>query len=92
MEQQLANGNKKPIQTGVGVEAAVVIAYRAIVEAALALGIRFDFKLLRKIPPGAFFPPPKVYSRLLYFKPKANVQLIPDEQLFWKFIKICRFK
>ena len=56
---------------------------------ALFLQHCFDFKLLKKIPPGAFFPPPKVHSRLLYFKPKVNVQVIPDEQLFWKFIKIC---
>ena len=46
MKQQLANGSNKPIQTGVGVEAAVLIAHRAIEEAAFALGIRFDFKLL----------------------------------------------
>ena len=49
----------------------------------------FDFKLLRKVPPGAFFPPPKVYSRLLYLKPKAVVEDIPDEDNFWKFIKLC---
>ena len=49
----------------------------------------FDWKKLNKIPPQAFFPPPKVYSRLLYFKPKAKIKEIPDEQNFWKFIKIC---
>lgn len=48
----------------------------------------FDLKLLEKIAPGAFYPPPKVYSRLLYFKPKAQVQPIQDEQNFWKFIKL----
>lgn len=42
-----------------------------------------------KIAPGAFFPPPKVHSRLVYFKPKKNVPIIPDEEGFWKFIKIC---
>lgn len=49
----------------------------------------FDLKLLAKIPPGAFYPPPKVYSRLLYFKPKKHVPEIKKEQEFWKFIKIC---
>lgn len=56
---------------------------------ALFLQHCFEFKLLRKIPPGAFYPPPKVESRLLYFKPKAVVASIPDEQEFWRFIKIC---
>jgi len=45
--------------------------------------------LMDKIPPGAFNPPPKVYSRLLYFKPKVSVPTIADEEGFWQFIKIC---
>jgi len=49
----------------------------------------FDWKLLTKVPPTAFFPEPKVYSRLLYFKPRANIVPIPNEQQFWKFIKFC---
>jgi 16S rRNA (adenine1518-N6/adenine1519-N6)-dimethyltransferase len=49
----------------------------------------FDWKLLQKVPPGAFLPPPKVYSRLLYFKPKKNLVPIPDEEGFWQFIKHC---
>lgn len=49
----------------------------------------FEWKLLQKIPPGAFLPPPKVYSRLLYFKPKTNVETIPNEKKFWEFIKLC---
>ena len=48
----------------------------------------FDLKLLHKVPPGAFLPPPKVYSRLLYLKPKKDVAAIPHETEFWKFIKI----
>lgn len=48
----------------------------------------FELKLLNKVPPGAFLPPPKVYSRLLYFKTKKNVPVIRDEEHFWKFIKI----
>jgi len=49
----------------------------------------FDWELMSKVPPEAFYPPPKVTSRLLYFKPKKNVQKIPEEKSFWKFIKIC---
>lgn len=49
----------------------------------------FDLKLLDKIPPGAFFPPPKIFSRLLYFKPRENVVEIPQAEEFWKFIKLC---
>ena len=49
----------------------------------------FEWKLLQKVPPGAFLPPPKVYSRLLYFKPKKDVIQIPDEPKFWEFIKRC---
>jgi len=56
---------------------------------ALFLQHCFEFKLLKKIAPDAFFPPPKVTSRLLYFKPKAIVEEIPDEKEFWKFIKLC---
>lgn len=48
----------------------------------------FSWEMLKKIPPGAFNPPPKVHSRLLYFRPRANVQSIVDEDGFWKFIKI----
>ncbi len=49
----------------------------------------FELELLQKIPPTAFLPPPKVYSRLIYIKPKNNVPIIPHEPEFWKFIKIC---
>lgn len=49
----------------------------------------FEMKLLDKIPPTAFVPPPKVFSRLLYFKPRSTLAVIPDEDRFWKFIKIC---
>lgn len=48
----------------------------------------FDWQLLLKIPPSAFYPPPKVFSRLLYFKPKKNITPIPNEFEFWKFVKI----
>lgn len=49
----------------------------------------FELKLLDKVPPTAFFPPPKVFSRLIYFKPRAQVQPIPDEEQFWEFIRVC---
>lgn len=49
----------------------------------------FEWKLLDKIAPDAFYPPPKVYSRLLYFKPKSAVAPIEQEAAFWKFIKLC---
>lgn len=49
----------------------------------------FDWKKMEKIPPGNFYPPPKVFSRLLYFKPKKEAASIPNEEKFWKFIKIC---
>ncbi len=49
----------------------------------------FNWRALVKVPPSAFYPAPKVYSRLLYFKPKDVLELIPDEDRFWKFIKIC---
>lgn len=48
----------------------------------------FEWKLLDKIPPGAFFPPPKIFSRTLYFKPKKEVRPIKQEADFWKFIKL----
>jgi 16S rRNA (adenine1518-N6/adenine1519-N6)-dimethyltransferase len=49
----------------------------------------FTWKLLDKVPPGAFFPPPKVFSRLLYFAPRQKVAFIEQEVEFWKFIKLC---
>lgn len=49
----------------------------------------FDLKLLKKIPPTSFYPPPKIYSRLVYLKPKKNIKKIEDETKFWKFVKLC---
>lgn len=49
----------------------------------------FEWRILDKVPPSAFYPPPKVESRLLYFKPKAVLQEIPNEEGFWQFIKRC---
>ena len=49
----------------------------------------FDWKLLDKVPPTAFYPQPKVFSRLLYFKPRKGLPEIPHEEKFWKFINVC---
>lgn len=49
----------------------------------------FEWELMDKVPPTAFYPPPKVYSRLLYFKPKTDVPPIKDEEAFWIFVKKC---
>ncbi len=49
----------------------------------------FDWELLAKVPPTAFYPEPKVFSRLIKFTVKQNVEPIPNEKEFWRFIKIC---
>jgi len=49
----------------------------------------FEWQLMEKVPPTSFFPPPKVNSRLLYFKPRQNISEIPNEKGFWKFIKMA---
>lgn len=54
----------------------------------LFLQHNFDFELLDKVRPDDFDPPPKVYSRLLYFKPKKSLP-IKKEDDFWKFVKVC---
>jgi len=48
----------------------------------------FEWQLLDKVPPSAFLPPPKVFSRLLYFKPRQAITPIAKEELFWEFIKV----
>lgn len=49
----------------------------------------FSWRMLKKVPPQAFYPPPKVDSRLLYLTPRTDMPEIPQEELFWKFIKSC---
>ncbi len=49
----------------------------------------FYWEQLDKVPPQAFRPPPKVVSRLLYFRPREVLDTIPDEEGFWVFIKRC---
>jgi 16S rRNA (adenine1518-N6/adenine1519-N6)-dimethyltransferase len=58
-------------------------------QTALFLQHHFEWKLMEKIEPGAFVPPPKIFSRLLYFKPKTELVQIPNEEKFWKFLKLC---
>ncbi len=49
----------------------------------------FEWKLIEKVEPGAFVPPPKVFSRTVYFRPKFDLQEIPQETEFWGFLKLC---
>ncbi len=53
------------------------------------LQYHFVWQLMEKIEPGAFTPPPKVHSRLLYFKPRYDQAPIPHEEKFWAFLKLC---
>lgn len=62
---------------------------RSLSQVSLFLQHHFEWQLLEKIEPGAFCPPPKVHSRLLYFKPKQVTTPMPNEQAFWKFVKLC---
>ncbi len=55
----------------------------------LLLQHHFNFELMDKIGPESFSPPPKVNSRLVYFKPKSKIISIPKEEEFWKFVKVC---
>jgi 16S rRNA (adenine1518-N6/adenine1519-N6)-dimethyltransferase len=49
----------------------------------------FEWRLLEKILPTAFNPPPKVFSRLLHFIPRLSVEPIEREADFWLFLKVC---
>lgn len=62
---------------------------RSLSQVSLFLQHHFEWKLLERIEPGAFSPPPKVNSRLLYFKPREQMVAIEDESEFWKFVKLC---
>ncbi len=55
----------------------------------LFLQYYFDLELLDKVPPEAFYPAPKVFSRLFYFKPKQKVLEIFEEEKFWRFVRTC---
>lgn len=49
----------------------------------------FEWQLMEKIRPSAFYPPPKVDSRLLYFKPRTHEHELSADDPFWKFVKAC---
>jgi len=49
----------------------------------------FTFDMYDKILPSAFYPAPKVMSRILYFFPRETVPTIICESDFWRFVKIC---
>lgn len=49
----------------------------------------FELTLLNKVPPSAFEPQPKIFSRLVGFKPRATLKTIPDIENFWLFMRQC---
>lgn len=53
------------------------------------LQYHFSWEKMEKVEPGAFVPPPKIFSRLLHFRPKFDLEPIPFEEEFWKFLKLC---
>lgn len=48
----------------------------------------YTITLLEKVSPGAFHPPPKIWSRVLSFESK-NPSPIPEEEKFWVFVRAC---
>jgi len=62
---------------------------RPLGKTSLYLQHHFEVELMDKIEPGAFVPPPKVHSRLVYFSPILAPQAITDEDGFWLFIERC---
>lgn len=49
----------------------------------------FEFKLLTKVPPSAFEPQPKIFSRLVGFTPRTTLTEIEDLDNFWLFVRAC---
>ncbi len=47
----------------------------------------YDIESLFKVPPGVFFPPPKVMSAVIRLKRNSTVQLPCDEKLFKALVK-----
>jgi len=62
---------------------------RSYTATSLVLQHHLNFELMEKIDPSAFSPPPKVNSRLVYFKPRKKIVEIEDEEDFWSFIKVA---
>jgi len=48
----------------------------------------FAWKLLDKVLPASFLPPPKVNSRLIQFALRKDLVVIPQEAEFWRFVKV----
>jgi 16S rRNA (adenine1518-N6/adenine1519-N6)-dimethyltransferase len=51
------------------------------------IGAYYHIEMLFKVPPGVFYPPPKVDSAVIRLKKRANNHLSCDEQLFKKIVK-----
>jgi 16S rRNA (adenine1518-N6/adenine1519-N6)-dimethyltransferase len=62
---------------------------RPLGKTSLFLQHHFEVGLMDKIEPGAFTPPPKVHSRLVYFSPILAPRAINNEADFWLFIERC---
>ena len=51
------------------------------------IGAYYHTEMLFKVPPGVFFPPPKVTSAVIRLRRKENISLSCDEVLFKKIVK-----
>lgn len=51
------------------------------------LQVYYDIELLYKVPPGVFFPPPKVQSVVIRLKRNSRISLEVDEKLFKRVVK-----
>ena len=50
-------------------------------------GVLYESKIIRKVPPQVFHPPPKVESGVLKLTRKDNFTLSCDEKLFFRVVK-----
>lgn len=51
------------------------------------LSLRWTARVAFKVPPGAFYPKPKVESALVVLEPKENPPDVPDEELFRQIVQ-----
>lgn len=49
----------------------------------------FSFSLMEKVEPGAFSPPPSIFSRLVHFTPQKELPSLTAPEAFWDFVRIC---
>ncbi len=49
----------------------------------------FELSLLTKVPPSSFEPHPKIFSRLVGFRPRKTLANITDPEGFWLFMRSC---